>query len=55
LRGYRQRWLNSRATRLYQGQAARIAAELTTAAGSQTEQAAGLLREAGYFCDNRGA
>ena len=49
----RQRWLNSRETQLYQGQAARIADELTVAGGAQTEQAAVLLREAGYFQDNQ--
>jgi hypothetical protein len=49
----RQRWLNSRETRLYQGQAARIADELTTAASTQPDQAAQLLREAGYFRDNQ--
>jgi hypothetical protein len=49
----RQRWLNSRETRLYQGHAARLAAELTAAAPSQGEQAAVLLREAGYFRDNQ--
>lgn len=49
----RQRWLNSRETQLYQGQAARIAAELLKAAGRQPEQAAVLEREAGYFRDNQ--
>jgi hypothetical protein len=49
----RQRWLNSRATRLYQGHAARLADELTAAANSQGEQAAVLSREAGYFRDNQ--
>jgi hypothetical protein len=49
----RQRWLNSRETQLYQGQAARIAAELTTAASTQPELAAACLREAGYFGDNQ--
>jgi hypothetical protein len=49
----RQRWLNSRETQLYQGQAARIADELTAAGGTQTEQAPVLLREAGYFRDNQ--
>ena len=48
-----QRWLNSRATRLYQGHAPRLADELTAAATSQAEQAAVLLREAGYFRDNQ--
>ena len=49
----RQRWLNSRETRLYQGHAARLADELTAAANSQGDQAAVLLREAGYFRDNQ--
>jgi hypothetical protein len=49
----RHRWLNSRETRLYQGHAARLADELAAAATSQGEQAAVLLREAGYFRDNQ--
>jgi hypothetical protein len=49
----RQRWLNSRETRLYQGHAVRLADELTAATTSQGEQAAVLLREAGYFRDNQ--
>lgn len=48
-----QRWLNSRETPLYQGQAARIADELLQAAAQQPEQAAVLEREAGYFRDNQ--
>jgi hypothetical protein len=49
----RQRWLNSRETLLYQGHAVRLAGELTAAGGTQAEQAAVLLREAGYFRDNQ--
>lgn len=49
----RQRWLNSRETQLYQGQAAAIAAELRAAAIAQPERAAALEQEAGYFYDNQ--
>jgi hypothetical protein len=49
----RQRWLNSRETQLYQGQAASIAEELLQAARQQPEQATVLEREAGYFHDNQ--
>lgn len=46
-----RRWLNSRETLLYQGQAARIAEELHHAAGSLNAPA--LLREAAYFQTNQ--
>jgi len=49
----RQRWLSSRETQLYQGQAASIAEELLQAARQHPEQAAVLEREAGYFHDNQ--
>lgn len=49
----RQRWLNSRETQLYQGQAAAIATELRAAAVAQPERAAALEQEAGYFYDNQ--
>jgi hypothetical protein len=46
------RWLNSRATLLYQGHAARIAHELNQAAGNGAAYAAALAREAAYFQTN---
>jgi len=49
----RQRWLNSRETQLYQGQAAWIAEELEQAASQQPGQATVLAREAGYVRDNQ--
>jgi hypothetical protein len=48
-----QRWFTSRATRLYQGQAAALAAEFSAAAQTQPAQAAVLLREAGYFREHQ--
>lgn len=47
------RWLNSRATALYQGHAARLADELEKAA-TTSPQAETLLREAAYFRHNQG-
>jgi len=49
----RQRWLNSRETPLYQGQAASIAEELLQAARQHPEHATVLEREAGSFHDNQ--
>jgi hypothetical protein len=47
-----ERWLNSRATTLYQGQAQAIAGELEQATPATPQGAADLRREAGYFRDN---
>jgi hypothetical protein len=46
-------WLNSRETALYQGHAARIAAELDQAADAQPKVADDLRREAGYFREHQ--
>ena len=48
-----RRWLNSRETLLYQGQAARIADELDKIASKRSGQADGILREAVYFRHNQ--
>jgi len=48
-----QRWLNGRETMLYQGHAERIADELCAAALAYPEHTVGLLREAGYFRQNK--
>jgi hypothetical protein len=48
-----QRWYNSHEKTLYQGHAARIAAELEQAAAQQPERTEDLRREAGYFRDNQ--
>ena len=47
-----QRWLNSRQTLLYQGQAEALACELEQASPAKAEWAEDLRREAGYFRDN---
>ena len=47
------RWQKSRETRLYQGHAARIAAELDTAAKDHPSQAEALQQEATYFRNNQ--
>ncbi len=47
-----RRWLNSRTTWLYQGQAEQIAAELTTTAQQSSPPAEALAREAAYFQHN---
>lgn len=46
-------WFNSRETALYQGHAARIAAELEAAAGDLPPVADNLRREAGYFREHQ--
>jgi hypothetical protein len=48
-----QRWLNRRATSLYQGHADRIAHELLNAAAQQPQFADDLRREATYFRQNQ--
>lgn len=48
-----QRWLNSRETMLFQGHAERIADELCAAALTYPDRAVDLLREAGYFRQNK--
>jgi len=47
------RWLNSHTTTLYQGHAACIADELTTASTTQSDIAEVLIREADYFRNNQ--
>jgi hypothetical protein len=44
-----QRWLKTRTTALYQGHAATLAQELTTAATAQPERSADLAKAATYF------
>lgn len=48
-----QRWFNARQTTLFQGHAARIAAELYQAAQDQPARAADLRSQAGYFRNNQ--